>query len=74
MAAAAARQRGEPLSIAFWDVDHFKLINDRHGHDAGDRVLKIIGAVLGESASDSCFVARHGGEEFVLLLPRHNKA
>lgn len=73
IAASNARQRGEPLSIAFCDVDHFKLINDRHGHDAGDRVLRIIGAVLGERASDTCFVARHGGEEFVLLLPGHDK-
>jgi diguanylate cyclase len=73
MAAGTARQRGEPLSVAFCDVDHFKSINDTHGHEAGDRVLRMIGAVLGERASDTCFVARHGGEEFVLLLPGHNK-
>lgn len=73
LAAAGARSRGEPLSVAFCDVDHFKLINDTHGHDAGDRVLKIIGASLGEHASDHCFVARHGGEEFVLLLPGCDK-
>lgn len=73
MAASSARLRGEPLSVAFCDVDHFKSVNDSHGHDAGDRVLKMIGAVLGERASDACFVARHGGEEFVLLLPGHDK-
>jgi diguanylate cyclase len=73
LAAAGARSRGEPLSVAFCDVDHFKQINDTHGHDAGDRVLKIIGASLGEHASDQCFVARHGGEEFVLLLPGCDK-
>lgn len=73
MAATAARQRGEPLSVAFCDVDHFKLINDRHGHEAGDRVLRIIAAGLGEQASERCFVARHGGEEFVLLLPGYDK-
>ncbi|MFL0671381.1 MAG: diguanylate cyclase domain-containing protein [Erythrobacter sp.] len=73
LAAAGARSRGEPLSVAFCDVDHFKLVNDTHGHDAGDRVLKIIGASLGEHASDQCFVARHGGEEFVLLLPGCDK-
>jgi diguanylate cyclase len=69
IAASAARSRGTPLSIAFCDVDHFKLINDRHGHEAGDRVLKSIAATFAEHASEHCFVARHGGEEFVLLLP-----
>lgn len=58
----------EPLSIAFCDVDHFKRINDRHGHDAGDRVLCALAATLNEHGGDDCFVARHGGEEFVLLL------
>ena len=73
LAAAAARSRGEPLCVAFCDIDHFKQINDTHGHDAGDRVLKIIAASLGEHASEQCFVARHGGEEFVLLLPGLDK-
>lgn len=73
LAAHAARSRGEPLSIAFCDVDHFKQVNDTHGHEAGDRVLKIIAASLGEHASEDCFVARHGGEEFVLLLPGCDK-
>lgn len=63
-----ARAQGEPLSLAFCDVDHFKAINDRHGHDAGDRVLCALAATLNEHAGDNCFVARHGGEEFVLLL------
>lgn len=74
LAASTARSRGTPLSIAFCDVDHFKLINDRHGHDAGDRVLRSIAASLAEHASEQCFVARHGGEEFVLLLPGLGKA
>ncbi|MFN3990128.1 MAG: GGDEF domain-containing protein [Erythrobacter sp.] len=73
LAANAARSRGEPLSIAFCDVDHFKQVNDTHGHDAGDRVLKIIAASLAEHASEDCFVARHGGEEFVLLMPGCDK-
>lgn len=74
MAASHARRSARHLSIAFCDVDHFKRINDRHGHDAGDRVLKIIAACLSEEAGDACFVARHGGEEFVLLLPGMDKA
>jgi len=60
--------KGEPLSIAFCDVDHFKKINDRHGHDAGDRVLCALAATLNEHGGGNCFIARHGGEEFVLLL------
>ena len=63
-----ARAKGEPLSLAFCDVDHFKAINDKHGHDAGDRVLCALAATLNEHAGNNCFVARHGGEEFVLLL------
>jgi diguanylate cyclase len=63
--AAAAR---EALSLAFCDVDHFKRINDTHGHDAGDRVLKMIAQVLAKSSNDNCHVSRHGGEEFVLLF------
>lgn len=59
---------GKPLSIAFCDIDHFKAVNDEHGHDAGDRILKAVSKVLSETAHDACFVARHGGEEFVLLF------
>ncbi|MFO6446367.1 diguanylate cyclase domain-containing protein [Erythrobacter sp. NE805] len=67
-ATIAARDRGEPLSIAFCDVDNFKRINDRHGHAAGDRVLCALAASFREMAGDACFTARHGGEEFVLLF------
>lgn len=63
-----ARTKNEPLSVALCDVDHFKLINDRHGHDAGDRVLCALAETLAEQGQDSSFVARHGGEEFVLLF------
>jgi len=65
--AEAAAERA-PLSLAFCDVDHFKLINDAHGHEAGDRVLKLIAQVLAKSSNDNCHVSRHGGEEFVLLF------
>ena len=67
-ASLEARAKGEPLAIAFCDVDRFKLINDCHGHEAGDRVLCAVAATLQEHAGDACFVARHGGEEFVLLF------
>jgi diguanylate cyclase len=66
--AKIANESGETLSVAFCDIDHFKNINDTHGHDAGDRVLKFVGGLLSKISDDKCHVARHGGEEFVLLF------
>ncbi len=63
-----ARAKGEHLCVAFCDIDHFKSVNDTHGHDAGDRVLCAVAGTLNDIASDDCFIARHGGEEFVLLF------
>lgn len=65
---AIAREGNENLSVAFCDIDHFKAINDTHGHDAGDRVLKFVGGLLGRVTDARCHVARHGGEEFVMLF------
>lgn len=56
------------LSVAFCDIDHFKQVNDTHGHETGDRVIQAIGQVLARISNDRCHVARHGGEEFVVLL------
>ena len=56
------------LCVAILDVDHFKAVNDTHGHEAGDRVLQAVAALLKRHSSDRCFIARHGGEEFVLLF------
>ncbi|MEL7446517.1 MAG: GGDEF domain-containing protein [Pseudomonadota bacterium] len=67
-AAAEARAKKEPLCVAFCDVDNFKSVNDRYGHEAGDRILCAIADTLSAIASDECFIARHGGEEFVLLF------
>jgi len=64
----AARAGGEPLCVAFCDIDHFKRINDTHGHEAGDRVLKAVARSLAKISDDKCHVARHGGEEFVILF------
>lgn len=65
---AATRESGEPLCVAFCDIDEFKRINDRHGHEAGDRVLRTVAQSLATISDDHCHVARHGGEEFVVLL------
>jgi diguanylate cyclase len=63
-----ARETGKPLALAFCDIDHFKVINDTHGHDVGDRLLKFVAQRLASASGNNCFVARHGGEEFVMLF------
>jgi diguanylate cyclase (GGDEF)-like protein len=61
---------GRPLSIVMFDVDHFKRVNDQHGHPAGDEVLARLGLILRTSTRENVdTAARYGGEEFVLLLP-----
>ncbi|MBI4062023.1 MAG: GGDEF domain-containing protein [Elusimicrobia bacterium] len=56
------------------DIDHFKSLNDGHGHPFGDQVLKRLGAVLNSLVYDTDFVARYGGEEFAIVLPRAEPA
>jgi diguanylate cyclase len=63
-----ARAALDPLVVAFCDIDHFKRINDAHGHEAGDRVIRLIAGTLAGISNDNCHVARHGGEEFVMLF------
>lgn len=66
----AAQRSGMPLSLLYLDIDHFKLYNDTYGHNAGDRCLVLVAAVISSSVRrpyDVC--ARYGGEEFVALLP-----
>lgn len=60
---------GNPLTFLIWDIDHFKQINDRHGHATGDEVLRSIAQQLVSRVRSTDFVARYGGEEFVMLLP-----
>lgn len=66
---ARARRYGSVLCMVVWDVDNFKNINDSYGHAAGDRVLKVIAEKLNDSIRETDFLARFGGEEFILLLP-----
>ena len=64
-----ASRSGEPLSAVLIDVDHFKAVNDTYGHEAGDRVLRRVAEVWQREVPDGTFLARHGGDEFSLLLP-----
>jgi diguanylate cyclase (GGDEF)-like protein len=58
-----------PLSVLMMDIDHFKTVNDRFGHAAGDRVLQAVAAVCQATKRDADVVARVGGEEFAVMLP-----
>jgi len=72
-----ARTEGTPFALLLIDVDHFKRINDEHGHQAGDRVLQQVAAILQNTVRSGDFVFRYGGEEFLVLLvemdPQHAK-
>jgi diguanylate cyclase len=68
-AVAAQSAQGDSLVLAMIDLDHFKSVNDNYGHLAGDKVLKIIATQLRKYLRADDFIARFGGEEFVLLLP-----
>jgi diguanylate cyclase (GGDEF)-like protein len=63
------RQRQAPITIALIDIDHFKQINDRHGHATGDQVLRRIAATIGELAQPDRIAGRYGGEEFAVIFP-----
>jgi diguanylate cyclase (GGDEF)-like protein len=58
-----------PLTLLLFDIDHFKNVNDRYGHPAGDEVLKVLGRILKNSSREDDIPVRLGGEEFALLLP-----
>jgi two-component system cell cycle response regulator len=64
-----ARRYGKPLTVAMIDLDHFKALNDAHGHIAGDIVLRTIGSILRNSFRESDTAGRYGGEEFMVILP-----
>jgi diguanylate cyclase len=64
----------DPLCVAFCDIDHFKQVNDNHGHETGDRVIQAVAATLDHLSNRNCHVARHGGEEFALIFRGLTKA
>lgn len=67
-----AERYNDPLTVVMADIDHFKQVNDTHGHDVGDLALKHVADVLVASARAIDIVGRLGGEEFALVLPRAN--
>lgn len=66
---ARSQRSGHPLSFLLLDLDHFKVINDRYGHEAGDRVLKEVAVVIWQQLRKHDLLARWGGEEFLAILP-----
>ncbi len=66
---ARCKRFSVPLSMAVWDVDLFKQVNDTHGHKVGDKVLKAVAQLLNARMRETDFIARYGGEEFVMFLP-----
>lgn len=71
---ALARREGLPLALVIIDLDHFKQVNDAHGHAAGDQLLAAFGELLAAHSRRSDVACRYGGEEFCLLMPRTDAA
>ena len=64
-----AQRDSKPISLLMLDVDHFKVVNDTHGHDAGDLVLKSLARFLAGNLRGEDVACRYGGEEFILIMP-----
>jgi diguanylate cyclase (GGDEF)-like protein len=67
------KRYGRPISLAIVDIDHFKRVNDRFGHDAGDVVIRETARCMRQRIRETDLLARWGGEEFVILLPESDQ-
>lgn len=65
----SVRNQGGQLSIVVFDIDHFKSVNDRHGHPVGDKVIAKVGAIAAQHIRENDLIARIGGEEFIWIMP-----
>ncbi len=71
---ARAKRHKSPLSLALFDIDFFKKINDTHGHNTGDAILKELGLLIASKTRTCDIAARYGGEEFALILPETSQS
>lgn len=69
-----ARRHGRPLAVAMLDIDHFKRVNDCHGHEAGDAAIRVLVATCNAAMRGSDYIGRIGGEEFVCVMPETDAA
>ena len=68
-----ARRYRRPLSLILFDIDHFKRVNDSHGHLIGDHVLEVLTRLVGKTTRATDIVCRYGGEEFIVLMPEASR-
>jgi diguanylate cyclase (GGDEF)-like protein len=71
---ATCARHGRPLSLAMFDLDHFKSVNDTYGHPAGDAAIQGLAKLMGRESRQSDIPCRYGGEEFVLIMPETGPA
>ncbi|GKT08482.1 GGDEF domain-containing protein [Desulforhabdus sp. TSK] len=62
-----AQRYDKPLSVMMLDIDHFKLVNDRHGHQVGDEALRVVARTIKQEVRNTDFVVRYGGEEILVI-------